>query len=896
MPWCYYEGQSFDPKECEDDYLRGDYCDVNGNCATNCNSNVKTETNGKCGGTKVYVNCSGNGGDDTRPCKKAKEECEEPTAPATKSGFRITPLTRTTQKDCIKEEDQNQSAVPPGAVAPATTGNRGGPVSRAVPPADRTSLPGVVPSGSALDPLNGSPQPGIGFVSPPDMMLEGDPVLVPDETGGIVTEPQTPLVEYYQSKPRPFNEWVLDVPATTNEPEIPDSSAPIVPVIQNPGVPAKLPPITPNPSGPEWICYRKYPPPPENTLFDNIGFPEEVLGEPTIEDLNTKPRPLGPCPPPPPQPPTVEEVIANNTEYEEDLNQDEFTGGGIVPPVPPPTPPPSPGPCIPYEPPLYALDTRVEPNLEIPFDYLWGLEVSFPYNPFPRLFFTMFTTTAVNATTKPANIVFYAYRAGTAWNARWPGVSVAGPETPVPPNPDPTHYNSAHWTYVYQAKWRYTNQVPNYGIERYGSLPYPSDTQQNYAQQLEKVPMTGFLNGGVMSIAQLTTNYDNTIHYKTQFTLDEAKETAYMYYFKDTRYLPASIQTAVTGADINPLFSSWSASDVTDFKAWALVNATTTNKYHSAPAVQGTCIPDPGDPGGPPPTPAVGNQYTPDFTSGGSMTEAEMIDGITAASQAADYIFSQDPDGHSQITPTMWANAKWDGVAIDPTAMTQADLCTWIKPVQEESHLVIRGIRDLFYEVRPFVDDSNPTPREIDLWNIEVVRHFRRMFGIATPVNLDARLDLEARWASERKYTQDWDGLYPLDCGGGTTKGGPCGPCFDGGTPVDTAGGHCGAAFWPDSGDRAAYISADPYLDNTTDYPELAGYTVRRANAEGVSATGVEVPWSLKLASIIANWICAEGYSGHPGPYVNPATARTTMGFDWWYDGGASVAFRGKYR
>ena len=583
---------------------------------------------------------------------------------------------------------------------------------------------------------------------------------------------------------------------------------------------------------------------------------------------------------------TLNPTFVENTKYEEE-SESWFSKPNA------PTPPPTPDSCIPYEPPLYQKDTRVVRDLEIPFDYLWGLEVAFPYNFYPRLFFTQFTANAVNADTKPANVVFWAYRPGQAWNPRWDAITVTGPTTP--PNPDPTHYTDAHWNYIYRTKWRYTTDTPNYGIERYTTPPYAPDTQQSYVNSLPKVPMTGFLNGAVSSIAELTSKYNSTIHYKLQFTLDETKENAYMYYFKESRYLPSSIQTATSAGAINPLFASWSATDLSDFKTWALNNADVTNPYFSGPALAGTCPVNPGEPGGPPPTPVVGNQYTSDFSITGLPTASEMMNTITSDSNSFPHIFSQDPDGLSHILPWMWQDGQWDGNPIDPTIMTNEELCEWLKPVQTETHFVIRGVRDLFYQTRPFVDDENPTPREIDLWNIEVIRHFRRMFGITTPANLDARLSLEARWASERKYTEAWDISYPLDCDGLNTKGGPCGPCWNPpGTPVDTAAGHCGAAFFPSIADRTPYINAPPFFNNTTIYPELDNYTLREGKGEGVSAITVELPWSLKFAVILANFICNEGLGGHAGPYVGPGTTRDKFGFDWWRSG-ANVAFRGKY-
>jgi len=284
--------------------------------------------------------------------------------------------------------------------------------------------------------------------------------------------------------------------------------------------------------------------------------------------------------------------------------------------------------------------------------------------------------------------------------------------------------------------------------------------------------------------------------------------------------------------------------------------------------------PDPPEPTGP-------VQYTPEYTITSEQSGADMIRSQTALSQAVPSVTSQDPDGIGWLSASHWTNSTWDGIAIDPTSMTTAQLCAWIRP---SSPYVVRGLRERFYELNPFADNTNPTVAEIDNWNLEVIRHFRNLFGNTTPVNNSARLFLEARWASERKRTTVWDSAYP------GTFDSAVGPCVGG------TNSHCGAAFFPGPTDRADYISALPYSNDFSKYPELSPYDNRFAQAEGLAGVNADIPWSVKLAVIIANWICSEGLSGHPGPYVNPITARENFGSDWWYTTGGGLAFRGKWR
>ena len=310
----------------------------------------------------------------------------------------------------------------------------------------------------------------------------------------------------------------------------------------------------------------------------------------------------------------------------------------------------------------------------------------------------------------------------------------------------------------------------------------------------------------------------------------------------------------------------------------------TANNYNpEATQDDGTCAYDP--------NPSTG-QYTSNSSIPSAPTSTEMINSMTAASQAVSSVTSQDPDGIGWIQPSVWTNATWDGIPIDPTAPPGGNLCAWLRPASGNPYAV-RGLREKFYEVNPFADNTNPTPAEIDNWHLEVIRHFRNLFGINVPVNHNARLYLEARWSSERKHLEDWDSSYPPTGDYGDAYG----PCWNPpGTAIDIAGGHCGDGFIPNESNRATYIAAAPYNNDFVTYPELSSYTAKYSQAVGLAGVNANIPWSIKLAFIIGNWICGEGLSGHPGPYVNPTTAREEFGSDWWYPGGQTVYYRGKWR
>lgn len=261
-----------------------------------------------------------------------------------------------------------------------------------------------------------------------------------------------------------------------------------------------------------------------------------------------------------------------------------------------------------------------------------------------------------------------------------------------------------------------------------------------------------------------------------------------------------------------------------------------------------------------------------------------------------------DPDSIPWISQTQWNNATWNGIPFDPTGKSTAQQCAWFRPTG--SAYIVKGLKERFYEVNPFADNANPTVQEIEDWNLEVIRHFRRLMGVTLPVRHNPRLYLEARWSTERKRTQLWDTDYPISMYPGHAIGESDGPCFNSsGGAADVAGGHCGESFFPfDVNHRNQYISATPYNNDMTTYPDLVNYTSRYSEASGIISVNHFIPWSIKLATAITQWICSEGIYGHAAPYLGIGSPqRTEFGCHWWYTGNGISApavddFRGKWR
>jgi len=259
-----------------------------------------------------------------------------------------------------------------------------------------------------------------------------------------------------------------------------------------------------------------------------------------------------------------------------------------------------------------------------------------------------------------------------------------------------------------------------------------------------------------------------------------------------------------------------------------------------------------------------------------------IINSGTQISKSDVNVKDQTPNGFLEVSKDIWDASKWDGIPFKITLTTpKEDICKFLSPTG--NRWAVRGLRERFYEVNPFADVLNPTVAEIENWNIEVIRHFRKLLGVNIPVAPDASLYLQCRWSDERNFTDKYNKKYPT------------GTCF--GNPAEAGNAHCGWFWTPDAGDRAPYIAASPYLGNTTTYPEIGrSEWPSPGKAEGISLIFSSTPWSLKLSDIITRWICQEGLEGHPGPVVNPVSARQHFGCSWWpTNNGYFLQFRGQW-
>lgn len=255
----------------------------------------------------------------------------------------------------------------------------------------------------------------------------------------------------------------------------------------------------------------------------------------------------------------------------------------------------------------------------------------------------------------------------------------------------------------------------------------------------------------------------------------------------------------------------------------------------------------------PPPDPVVTVSLTPTYsinpTSG-----TEQMDKATDLSQAVPSVINQGPDPTWIGTTWNGGWGDWDGVTtIDISNKTPSQIC----PLLFKNGYTMKGLRQLYYDIMPFVDETAPTIREIDLWNIEVIRHLRRLVGNTTPLEGDPRLYLESQWADERRFTRVWDIEYPGN------NGSAYGPC------VATGNQHCGATFVPNFEDQAPYL---------TQYPGLAPFNFIGGGAEGIGAVNTNVPWALKIVQRISDWVCKEGTGGHAGPFFS----RTKVGMSFY--------------
>ena len=274
---------------------------------------------------------------------------------------------------------------------------------------------------------------------------------------------------------------------------------------------------------------------------------------------------------------------------------------------------------------------------------------------------------------------------------------------------------------------------------------------------------------------------------------------------------------------------------------------------------------DPNPPSDPPPTvvvpppPPPSTQcpsYHPSNSIPGKMSQAAIVNAITAYVNAKGY--KHDPDGIPWIPRGNWV--AWDRVTtINPCVSTKAQIIAFVFPPPGGVN-TMRGLRERFYEVNPFADNANPTVAEIENWNIEVIRHFRKLLGFnqtTHPVYNDKCTYLKAAWAEERARTNYWSASYP---GALDSAAGPC-------TLPNSPLAHCGAGFLPNPADQAPYLCPS----------DMAPCTAT-SGAEGIQNINTDLPWSIKMARIIGQYLASDGIDNHTGPFIG----RSLFGSAWY--------------
>jgi hypothetical protein len=240
-------------------------------------------------------------------------------------------------------------------------------------------------------------------------------------------------------------------------------------------------------------------------------------------------------------------------------------------------------------------------------------------------------------------------------------------------------------------------------------------------------------------------------------------------------------------------------------------------------------------------------------------------------------------DGSRMPTEDDWVASRWDGIPFEngkwrerppvPDDNSAAGIAAkkkrwkevldWLAP---RGKPMIRGMHDLYYSKSPppFADKFNPTTAEIEAWNLIALNHVRALLGEPVVAKYDATLMLEVKWASEMHHGTVWHAKYGDQC--------------------ITGNSHCGADFQPDSEDRLKAINCPPYNADYVKYPELKDYHIftpsqpkNRGTGDGNASTEARVPWSLRMATMVASWIGSEGWTGHASPYLT----RRWVGMYW---------------
>lgn len=211
---------------------------------------------------------------------------------------------------------------------------------------------------------------------------------------------------------------------------------------------------------------------------------------------------------------------------------------------------------------------------------------------------------------------------------------------------------------------------------------------------------------------------------------------------------------------------------------------------------------------------------------------------------------NHSPDAISWLARDQWE--EWNGEVYDPTEYSRSEFANLICPAGGNT---VRGLYELFYDTKPFDDDTNPTKAEVDNWHKIVLKHIRAMVGYDEseyPIEPDTCLHVRALFSQERHRTNIWDTKYPEN------------------TCVGSTNAHCGAGFVPSFEDQQDL----GYLPDDTTFCEFI-----TGGSEGITSAGkASIPWSIKWVRPFCSFLGSEGFwGGHVGPFFT----RSKFGWSW---------------
>lgn len=167
------------------------------------------------------------------------------------------------------------------------------------------------------------------------------------------------------------------------------------------------------------------------------------------------------------------------------------------------------------------------------------------------------------------------------------------------------------------------------------------------------------------------------------------------------------------------------------------------------------------------------------------------------------------------------------------------------------TNYVMRGLKELYEATMPFSDETAPTVKEFEDWNLIVLNHFRNLLGLNF-ASYDQKLFLRCKWSDERKFTNLWDS-YTGDL---DSAYGPCIP----GTNL-----HCGTTFTPATVDEQIPYWNENYILYPDGPPRSLVTFSTEAEAMGVFWNGnAFMAMSRVLKKLLDS---TDAFGGHSGPF-----------------------------